>query len=440
MRSAAEFVRNLKFDDLDQDAIERAKDCLLDFMGAVLGGANTRAAQISLKFADNFGGRGASTVWCTGDKTSAQGATFVHGTVGSALDIDDGHRMAVGHPGGVVIPAAVSVAEENQCSGQALIEAVVCGYEVGIRSGNISISTNAGSGRWGSLGAAAAVAKILGLNPEEIERALAISATFTPVALCVEDLINMGFMPMSKFSSGWGGVVGLCSALLGRDGFTGISSTVDFSKSSLPAFGEFFETKNVYFKPYTCCRWTHPAVEGTLSLLREYGDLNKDTIRGIRIKIFSKGSHLRERRPQTMESAQYSIPFLLGAAIIDGELGPDQVAEGRLSDQEILRIADKVEVVHSQELDPYFPKQLPTEIEIETTSGSCYRTRVTTPKGDPKNPMSDAEFAEKFHRLARMSVDVRTSEALYGKLRALDRLDNVLDLTQVLQEYFRKKN
>ena len=436
MRRAVQFVRELKFRDLDKGTIQSAKDCLLDFMGAVLGGATTQAGEISVKFGKGVGGLGRSTLWSTGEKISCQGAAFIHGTMGSALDIDDGHRMAVGHPGGVVIPAAFAVAEEHRSSGKELIEAIVCGYEVAIRWGNLHISETSrfavtpGSGRWGSIGAAAAAAKLLSLDSEKIKQAMAIGATFAPVAPVVDDLTR-GFMPMTKFCSGWGSLAGLSGALLALEGFTGISSTIDFSLSALPDFGESFEIKNVYFKPYPSCRWTHPSIEGTMELMAKHRELNKDVIKKISIDIFSNGAHLREKRPQTMESVQYSLPFLIGAVIVDGVITPDQIKKERLSDPNILKVADRVEVIHRRELDEYFPKDIPSEIEIETVSGELYRNRVIKPKGDPKNPMSREEFEGKFRKLALRCISMEASEKLIERIENLDKLAYVNELMDI---------
>jgi 2-methylcitrate dehydratase PrpD len=432
MTRVAEFVKNLKFEDLDQGTIQTAKACLLDFIGAVLGGAETKAGDVSLRFAKIFCTSPAeSTIWCTGEKTSPFCATFLHGTIGSALDIDDGHRMAVGHPGGVIIPAVISIAEEMRRSGREVIEALVCGYEVGIRSGNISIPISAGSGRWGSLGAAVAVAKLLSLDLEEIQQALNISATFTPAAPVEEDLQKFGFMPMTKFSSGWGGVVGICSAFLSKEGFTGISSTVDFSLSSLADFGQSFEIKNVYFKPYTSCRYTHPAIEGILQLMKDHRDITKDTIARIVIRTFSKAAHLKEVRPRTMESAQYSIPFLLGAAVIDGRVTHEQIVEDRLSNPEVLSIADRVEIIHKQELDNFFPREIPTEVTVETTLGRQYTTKVNTPKGDPKNPIHWKELIDKFRELTKKRIPQRIAEEVIKKVEDLEKLGNIAELTHL---------
>lgn len=439
MKRAAQFVRELRFRDLDEATIQTAKNCLLDFIGAVLGGANTKAGNIALKFAKNSAVIGQSTLWCTGEKTSLQNAAFVHGTVGSALNIDDGHRMAVGHPGGVVIPAACATAEGKKSSGKELVEAIVCGYEVAIRSGDLHrndsspFAVSPGTGRWGSMGAAAAVAKLMGLDSGRIEQAMAIGETYAPVSPVGDDL-KIGFMPMTQYCSGWGALVGVSAALLAQEGFTGISTTIDFSKSSLPNFGESFEIKNTYFKPYPSCRWTHPSIEGALELMKKHKELREDTMKRISIRIFSVGSHLREKRPQTIESAQYSLPFVIGATIADGVLTPEQITEKRLTDPNILSIADKVEVIHSPELDSYFPKAIPSEIEIETISGRSYKTRVTTPKGDATNPMSYEELLDKFRKLASRTITSGTSEKVIEAVRNLDEIPAVNELFSMFQK------
>ncbi len=443
MKKAVKFIKDLKFDDLDEKTIQGAKNCLLDFIGAVLGGTCTKTGEITMRFSNLFPGSKESTLWPTGEKTSILNAAFIHGTIGSALNIDDGHRMAAGHPGSVVIPAACAVAERNRSSGRQLIEALVCGYEVAIRSGDLHRTESSpfaqfpGSGRWGSIGAAAATAKLLSLDFEKTEQAMAIAETFAPVSPIIDDL-KIGIMPMTQYCSGWGALVGVSAAFLAQEGFTGITSTIDFTKSSVPMFGESFEIKNIYFKPFPSCRWTHPAIEGVMELMRKYEEINRKTIDRIAIKIFSIGSHLGEKRPKTMESAQYSLPFVIGAIIAYGELIPDHFTEEGLNDPEILRIADKVDLIYSPELDSFFPKSIPSEIEVKTINGKVYSTRVNTPKGDPANPLSPEEMLNKFRKLALKRIDSRASEKIITTVKNLDDLPSVEELFTIFSNLPKK--
>ena len=222
--------------------------------------------------------------------------------------------------------------------------------------------------------------------------------------------------------------MGLCSAFLAKEGFTGISSVINFSESALPGFGESYEIDNVYFKPYPCCRWTHPAMEGTINLPNRYEDLKPESIKKIRVKAFKAASHLKESHPHTIESAQYSIPFIIGMSIIDENVNPDQMTEHRLLDERILAIADRVDIVFSEELERFFPKQIPSEVEIETLNGIWFRDKVTTPKGDPNRPMSWKELTDKFMRLAAKCVDFSTAEKLIALIEALENVKNIAEL------------
>jgi len=434
MRRAAEFIKDLKWQDLDEKTIQSAKNCLLDYVGAVLGGAKTKTGRIALEFGKSLGGWGKATIWPTRDRVSCQAATFVHGTMGSALDIDDGHRMAVGHPGGVVIPAAFAVAENNQCSGKRLLEAVVCGYEVGIRAGHILRSQQTqpismGSGRWGSVGAAAAVAKLMRLSPKKIEQALAISATIAPVAPVTDDLPTTGNIPMTKFCSGWGGLAGIQGALLAQKGFTGVTSVVNFSASKLPDFGDSFEIIQTYFKPYPTCRYAHPVIEAVLELMKEHPDVKAENIQKVIVHTILNAAHLKAPQPQTMESAQYNIPFIVAAAVVDGKVGFEQIDERRLKDPAILRVAQRVEVRHSVEMDAYFPREAPAEVEIETQSGGFHKKMIIRPKGDPQNPLSEKEFSTKFMRLALRILNRQRAKKVWTAVMNLEKLPKLSEIT-----------
>lgn len=434
MREAAKFIKSLRFEDLDNNTVYKTKDCILDFVGAVLGGTIARAGKIPLTLSGCLTGHGSATLWNNGKTVSCQEAIFMHGTVGSALDFDDGHRKAVGHPGGAIIPAAIAIAEDINCSGKKLLEAIVCGYEVAIRAGNIFRFESTpfvmmpGSGRWGSIGAAAVAAKLLDFDLQQITDSLAVSNTFAPVAPLIDDL-DKGIMPMTKFCNGWGGVVGTWSALLAEKGFTGITSKVDFSMSDLPAFGKSYEINNVYFKPYPSCRWTHSALEGLASLMSEHEGVNADTVSKVVVTTFSKAFHLQGPYPETMESAQYNIPFLLGALLVDKRFSPEQLQENRLANSAIRSAASRVEVKFSEELDALFPEKIPAIVTVETLSGSSYRSKVTTPKGDPLNPMDRKDFYDKFKKLAINNVELETALKIRDMIYILNELESVSDFS-----------
>lgn len=421
MEKAARFIRDLNFGDLEEGVVNKAKMCFLDFIGAVLAGQASESGRLSINFAKHNSRAYEATILATGDQVSLRDAAFVNGNLASALDIDDGHRMAVGHPGAVVIPAALAIAERYRMSGRKFIEAIVAGYEVAIRSGDILSKQTGivwGSGRWACVGAAAAVAKLLDLGSKEIKNALAIAGTLTPLAPLLDDL-SQGRMPMTRESTGWGAMTGLSSALLAKEGFTGLSSIVDFSLTSLGDFGEKFEILNVYFKPYACCRWCHPAIDGALELVQEH-DLHPADIKEIVVSTFSHAANLAESRPRTIDMAQYSIPFTVATAVVEAEVGVDQIAKGKLSDPQVLDVASRVRLIHDAKLDSYFPERIPAKVEIQTVSGDRYQTRVDIPKGNPRNPMSEREFLDKFKKLATKVIGPQDAIKVIKKVKELE--------------------
>ncbi|MBW1712563.1 MAG: MmgE/PrpD family protein, partial [Deltaproteobacteria bacterium] len=171
-----EFVLNRRGDDFPPQLIGLAKKCLLDMIGNIIAGGRTEAGQAARSFAAQFSGVQEATIIGSAGTAQPILAAFANAVAGSALDADDGHRGALGHPGAVVVPAALAAAEVTGASGGELLEAIIVGYEVAIRAGLIlnaaGEEVDYGSGAWGSFGAAAAGARLDRVSPQELLNAL----------------------------------------------------------------------------------------------------------------------------------------------------------------------------------------------------------------------------------------------------------------------------
>jgi len=180
----AEYIKNLNFDELPLEVIEQTKVCIKDLLGAIIGGSQTSAAKIARDFAKITWQGCEATVITAGKESSCIGATFANAVQANAIDIDDGFRPVKGHPGALIIPAALSVAEKTRSSGKKLLEAIIIGYEVGTRAGIIwhnHYPVYHSSGSWGSMATAAVAAKLLNLNVEQIINALGIAEYQAPI-------------------------------------------------------------------------------------------------------------------------------------------------------------------------------------------------------------------------------------------------------------------
>ena len=181
-RSLASFAASVNYDSLETSVKHQAKRCLLDTLAAIIGGVREK---IPLILADEFCEVGAgksqrATVILSKMKTTAASAALINSAMAHSLEFDDGHRFAAGHPGSVVIPAALAVGEMNDSSGEELISSIVAGYEIFIRIGS-SINPSHlrrgfhTTGTCGPFGATAAAGRILRLNPSQMEDAFGLA-------------------------------------------------------------------------------------------------------------------------------------------------------------------------------------------------------------------------------------------------------------------------
>ena len=398
----AEFVRTVRWEDLPADVRAQAARCVLDLCGAAIAGSRVKAAQKAATYALYAHGTGPSTIIGTSVNSTPVGAALANGFAASALDIDDGYRPVKGHPGAVVFPAVLAAAEETGSSGTEFLTALVVGYEVAMRAGHILHSLYDiyhGSGAWAPVGAAAGVARLLNCDAEQAWHALGIAefhAAMTPEMRSVEH------PSMLKDGIGWGAMVGVASAELAARGFTGIPSLFDTNGLGVP-LAESLRSEHLildlYFKPYACCRWAQPAVEGALSAASRIGASAADVAR-VRVHTFEAATHLRSVAPGTTEEAQFSLPWPVACALIDGVVGPEQVSEQSLTDHARRELAARVEVVVDARLEKAFPDQALAWVEIETTDGGCARSGISAARGDAGTLLRDSELTDKFRTLA----------------------------------------
>jgi 2-methylcitrate dehydratase PrpD len=397
----AEFALRLRWPQVDARTRRQVLRCLLDVVGAAIGGTRTRVARLMAEYVEATYGRGPATVIGRRRGSTAAGAALANGFAASALDVDDGYRPVKGHPGAVVFPAALAAAQEGRASGAEFLAALVVGYEVAMRAGRVLHPLYGfyhGSGAWGPVGAAAAAGRLLGLGQEQLWHALGIAefhAAITP------EMRSVDHPSMLKDGIGWGATVGAAAADLARRGFTGIPSLFDSGGAARPGaddLGRRFLIHDLYFKPYACCRWAHPAIDGALTAARDLGTA-AGTITRVRVHTFEAATHLTPTAPRTTEEAQFSVPWPVACALLDGAVGPDQVLEAALRSAVRARLAARVELVVDPDLDARFPEQALAWVEVEARGGRSARSAVMAARGDASAPLSDQELEAKFRSL-----------------------------------------
>ena len=429
------FIQTLDYGRLPDEVIAHAKRCVLDLLGVAIAGSRTEMARVSTQFAPGQFSPGAATLIGASFKLCQIGATWVNGVCASALDMDDGHRLAMGHPGAAVIPTALSVAETSGASGRDFLAAIVAGYEMAVR---ISVAMlpeyRAGrysTGIWGGFGGVAAAGLLLGLDTPTFQDALGVLAAHGPSPPRGSFLHDS----MVKETIAWANVTGCAAVYLAQAGFTGPHDVLDKSNRYdttrlVKDLGADYAIRTTYFKPYASCRWSHSAIDGVLELAREHG-LGPAEIQGIDVEGFQAITMLCDYTPVNSVAAQYSIPFSIALALTRGRIGPEELDDANLRDPALLELAGNVRVTVVPELDRLFPEKTAVRVTLHTGRGD-FSARVEHPKGDPKNPMSDAELVDKFRWLTVGVVGEARSRQLQEAIDHLDQMENVKDLAEML--------
>ncbi len=422
------FIHHTQYTDLPPEVRHMANLCLLDLVGTLCGGQQTRLAGIIRQHAvDAFGGNQASLL-LDGRRVSAPGAALANGMSIDALDIHDSHRESLGHAGVHIFPTVLAVAEQRHAAGQPLpsgaefLAALVVGYDIAIRAAVILHATACDyhtSGAWGAVSSAALYSRLHGLDAGQTRHALGIAEYHGPRSQMMRCIDHP---TMLKDGSGWGAMAGVSAGMLAQLGFTGapaITVEADEVAAEWQSLGQHWMIMEQGFKVHAVCWWAQPAIEATRILTQEHSFTAAD-IEQIEIATFEKATRLNHPRPATTEQAQYSLPFPVAAALykaLTGNetwygLGPNQLLEDSLNNPQILDLAARVKLVEAPDLTAAFPDKFLARASITLRNGHTVSTGNTTFRGDRESLLTGEELRTKYRWLAASLLPPKRVEAI----------------------------
>lgn len=427
----ANWVSALRYADLPQRTREVVRIAILDTLGAGVYGFETPWAQMLLAWARRGGGASEATVW--GDAQAslrAADAALVNGVAAHAFELDDYHNAKL-HPGAVVIPAAIAVAERMNSTGAELVTAIAAGYEVMIRS---SLALNPSATRlrgWhltgvcGPFGAAAACASLLKLNAEQCAWALGLGGT-QGAGLWA---FNADGTMSKRLHAGKAAHSGVLAAELAQLGFTGPTQIYEyadggvlkaFSDASDPAplthdLGCTWHLDKTSIKPYSCCGSTHSYIDAALALRKKFGG-TWDTAAPVRVGT-SKVVDVQcgfDYAPSSALNAQMSLRYVVAAALVDGQVLPAQFSDAKMADPALMTLANRLELVPDPELDKLYPKDFAGWVAARR-NGQWERVDILNPTGSVHVPIDATGITDKFRginpelpagRIAAVALDI----------------------------------
>src|SRR5882672_3194556 len=376
----SEFLASIRYEDLPDPVVARTEDLFLDWFASALAGKGSRPVQVLEQFAAQMGpSDGPCEILTARARTSSFFAALVNGGASHVVEQDDLHNSSVLHPGTVVFPAVLAVAQETGASGKELIAASVAGYEAGVRVGEFLGRSHYQvfhtTGTAGKLAAAAGVARLLKLDADRTQHALGSAGT---MAAGLWEFIREGEQGLAA----------------------GMSDDADPARLT-DRLGTRWALAETSFKFHASCRHTHPAADALLELMRA-NRLKADNVASVTAHVHQGALDVLGpvTNPQTVHQSKFSMGFVLAMAALHGRAGLADFTDSALQDPKARAFHDKVRMKLDPEIDRAYPKRWMGRVTVKTREGRELEQRITSPKGDPDNTLMRAELEDKALRLA----------------------------------------
>jgi 2-methylcitrate dehydratase PrpD len=446
MRNAERLAEFVACAEPPAPTLKRAAYAVRDTVGVALAGAVEPAARAAQSIAVDEG-QGRCVIVGTGVRTGASWAAFANGVAAHALDFDDMCFVSLAHPSCALFPAALAVGEMTHVSGRALLDAYVMGFELECRLGKVMNPRHYHDRGWhctstiGTIGAAAAAARVLGLNTAQTVHALGIAASS---ACGLKE--NLGSM-VKPLHAGMAARNGVVAALLARRGYLASERSLDGPQGFLAAMDsqrlelddavvdldshwEILAT-GITVKLYPSCAATHPTLDVLLDLRRE-AQFTVADVESIDIEVDSMTPRLLiYDRPTTGLEGKFSMPFCAAAAIAYGEVAIGTFESDRMHAEVIQTIVPKVVMRTNAAFDAK-PPLSQSHVTLRLRDGRVLTKHADGARGYPGRPATDDQLAAKFADCARRSLARSLANDAWSMLTRMETTADVCSLTAAL--------
>jgi 2-methylcitrate dehydratase PrpD len=456
MAAINEFVKSFiktRYEDLPKAAVESAKQEVLDSLATALGGSSKAGVGELVAMVKEWGGSKQSTVIAYGFKCPAPNAAQVNGTMIHALDYDDGHQVALVHIGCVTVSTAFAAAERmGKVSGKELITAIALGGDFMARLGLASKpGSSALSAGWhpttlfGFLGSAAIAGRIIGLDEDKMTNAIGLA-----YHQCGGAGSGVADGALAKrMGPGLAAKAGLTSALMAERGITGERDPLegrtglykiymggDYNPKILTSdLGKRFEGANIGDKPYPCCGLTHACIDAVLALLAKQ-KINIEQIKAITAyggqSVYGLCQPLEvKQNPRTIIDAQFSVPYVVAAALLQGKVTVDDFTDESIKRPEIIRLANKVTGKLEASMSRHGVE--PGGVIIKMQDGTEYKEEVEHCLGSVERPMTFKDVVKKFRECAPSAIKPLSTAKIEKVIDMASRLEQLDDATDIIK-------
>jgi 2-methylcitrate dehydratase PrpD len=447
----ARHVESVRYEDLSPATLHSTKRALLDALGVMLAASGlSEDVQPFVVMARAMGGAGESSILGSWERVSASAAAFANGAMAHALDFEDSFDAAPTHPNASSIPAALAIAQSLQSvSGREFLTAIAVGCDVTCRLA-LSVGNALERSPWypppilGAFGAVAAAAKLTRLNVEQIKDAFSLMLCQTA---CPGEIKHSEHSVIRAVREAFPAQAAVTSAMLaaknvrgfdrpfeGQGGFYRLFASGTCDEHALFAqLGERFYIDELSFKPWPCCRGTHPYIEAAQQL-RDGHALDWRRIKSIRARIGPVQRMLsepveRKRAPSTVIDAKFSIPFTTATAFIAPEVTLDCFSVEKLRHSDVLSLSQCVEFDFQEQ----GASATNGAIDVELDDGHHLGAEIPQALGHPSRPLDDSRLQAKFVDCAMRALKPMSREEAEGLCERVMDLDEIDGLDDALK-------
>ncbi len=450
----ARFIVDTGYEGVPCDVVEKAKRTALDCMGAALAGVTEPVSQTITGYVTKLGGSAQASVFGAGQKVSVQDAALANGCIAHALDYDD-CGVKIGHPSVLVLPAVLCLGEHLGASGKDILTAYIVGLEV---EGKLALHADfklmqarLNHQTWyGSIGAAAACAKLLKLDVDKTRATLGIAANFAcglsanhgsmAGAMAAGNACRNGVTASLMAQAGVTANIniietknGFYDTLVGRDHYDAERTAAGLGKPF------YLESPGIGLKKYPSCYHTHRALDGIFQLLGEHR-LSDAEIAEVDVGTSERAMRvLAFTEPATPYQAKFSMPYCIAAAMVDRQVTLDTFTPRKFEDPKIIATRKKVHLSFPDV--PIWPgladvgpdtEFVGNPVTIKTNDGRSYSARVDIPRGDPALPLTDDELLAKYRDCAGSQLEPEEIERSVELALGLEKVTDIKTLTTTL--------
>ena len=427
---------------LSDDVLHAAKRCFVDGMAAMICGAVHPPATLMTEALSEELDHGGAQIVPSGRRGPVRTAALINGAAAHAMEVDDIFRDAVYHPGPPVISAVLAASQSAGHDGMMLLRAIIAGYEVSNRVGKAMQPAHYDywhtTGTIGTIGAAAGCAAAMGLTAEQAKHALANAVTMAAALQQAFATDSMG----KPIHAGHAAEAGAMAAMVAKHGVIGaegmfegprgfgyaMSRDVDWDSAVADLESDYTITRMTQ-KNHTCCGHTFAAIDSMIALTSEH-QLSAENVASIHIGTYAKGVEIcGNRNPQTVYEAKFSLPYAVAAGLVLGRARFAAFSEEKLNDPDIRSVMSRIEFETDPDAEAKFPNFRSATVTVETMDGARYEHHSPTRKGDPDNPLSDAELEDKYRELVDPVIGPDAASKLLDECWRLEQVHDVAQLS-----------